>query len=127
MAMKVVCYESLSLMVVNGRSTRDLGVNVVDWRATPAKLHCALSRLSTLAAKLLRALGLSLPRLIVNYTFLDEADFRFEIVERSQDLVEDVGVLCCCPPRICACKAGMIRMPYLHQEVPVDLDILLGW
>ena len=46
--------------------------------------------------ELLRAVGLSLPRLIRDYMFLDETDFRFEIVERFQvqDLVEDVRVLC---------------------------------
>ena len=33
------------------------------------KIHCTLSRLSTLALELLRGLGLSLPRLIGNYMF----------------------------------------------------------
>ena len=79
MAMKVVCSESLSSMVVNGRSTRDLGVSVVDSRA---KIHCALSRLSTLVAELLWAFGLSLPRLNGNCMFLDETDFKFDVVER---------------------------------------------
>ena len=78
MAKNAVCSESLPSMEVNGRSTGDFRVNVVDSRATQARfavLKCALIGLSIVVAELLRGLGLSLFRLVENYIYLDNADF----------------------------------------------------